>query len=323
VEGVEPMTTKGDTRARRLEHAVTGAALHQRRTAVRQWRVARRQSRRLRGVVEGARYRLAGRGPDPLAGDDVLAERVRAMLGPIEKRLDVPRAHVMVTGHVATLHGEVGTLAEALSLTGAAGAVPGVMAVRCRLHVGLLPGQGRPSQGRLRRRAPSDPLGVLLDAAARAGVGVEQAPTAVRAVVEAFVACLPAGERRRLYAGMPGDLRRLAVPRHRCRWTNQPADLVASVAEVSGLGDLIRAERVTVAVLGALGDVLRPDDAARVGVALPPALRPLWQLARHLGHPTGGRPRRVWRQVCPGEWQWTPAPIGFNPNPAHGRREGR
>jgi len=223
--------------------------------------------------VEGARYRLAGRGPDPLAGDDILAERVRATLGPVQKRLDVPRVHVMVTSHVVTLHGEVGTIAEALSLTGAAGAVPGVMAVRCRLHVGLLPGQGRPSQGRLRRRAPSDPLLALLDAAARAGVGVEQAPTAVRAVVEALVACLPAGERRRLYAGMPGDLRRL-VPRHRCRWTNQPADLVASVAEVSGLGDLIRAERVTVAVLGALGDVLRPDDAARIGIALPPALRP-------------------------------------------------
>jgi uncharacterized protein (DUF2267 family) len=92
---------------------------------------------------------------------------------------------------------------------------------------------------------------------------------------------------------------------------------------VSGLGDLIRAERVTVAVLGALGDVLRPDDAARIGISLPPALRPLWQLARHQGHPTGARPRRAWHQVCPGEWQWTPAPNGFDPNPAPGRREGR
>jgi uncharacterized protein (DUF2267 family) len=309
------MTTNGDAPARRLEDGLTGTALHPRRTAVRQWRVACRRSRRLRGVVEGARYRLAGRGPDLLAGDDVLADRVRSTLGPIEKRLDVPRVHVMVTNHVVTLHGEVGTVAEALSLTWAAGAVPGVMAVRCQLHVGLLPGQGRPSQGRLRRRAPSEPLGVLLDAA-RASVGAEQAPTAVRAVVEAFAACLPACERGRLYAGLPGDLRRLAIPRHRCRWTDRPADLVSCVAEVSGLGDLIRAERLTVAVLGAMSDILQPADAARVGEALPPALRPLWQLPRHQDHPTGAR-RRVWRQVCRGEWQWTLTPNGSNPTPAH------
>jgi uncharacterized protein (DUF2267 family) len=275
------MTARGHDVGRRLEHAMAGAATSPRRTAVRQWRSARRQARHLRGIVEGARYRLAGRGPDPLAGDDVLVDRVRAALGPVEKRLDVPRAHVMVTDHVVTLHGEVGTIAEALSLTWAAGAVPGVMAVRCRLHVGLLPGQGRPSQDRLRERGPSGTLAVMLDAAARAGVGAQLAPTAVRAVVEAFAACLPAGERGRLLASLPGDLRRLAIPRHRCRWTDHPADLVASVAEVSGLGDLLQAERVTVAVLGALGDVLRPGDAARVRLALPPGLRSLWELAGH------------------------------------------
>ena len=213
-----------------------------------------------------------------------MADRVRSTLGPVEKRLDVPRAHVTVTDHVATLHGEVGTIAEALSLTWAAGAVPGVEAVRCRLHVGLLPGQGRPSQARLRQRPPSKPLGDLLDAAARAGVGADRAPTAVRAVVEAFAACLPARDRGRLYEDLPADLRRLAMPRHRCRWTDQPADLLCCVAEASGLGsDLVAAERLTLAVLGGLSGVLRPADAARIGHALPPALRPLWQLARRHG----------------------------------------
>jgi uncharacterized protein (DUF2267 family) len=273
VEGVETMTT--------------GAVMRQGRTAARQWRVALRQSRRVRRIVQGARYRLARRGPDPLAGDDIVAERVRASLGLVSKRLDVPRAHVMVTGHVATLHGEVGTIAEALSLAGAAGAVPGVMAVRCRLHVGLLPGQGRPSQGRLRQRLPSKGLSDLLDAAARAGVGAEQAPTAVRAVVEAFAACLPAGERGRLSAGLPADLRRLALPRHRCRWTDQPADLLNCVAEVSGLGDLVRAERLTVAVLRGLSEILPPADAARIDQALAPTLRPLWRLVRRPAPPAG------------------------------------
>jgi uncharacterized protein (DUF2267 family) len=306
-----------------VDRMTTGGAVHQGRTVARQWRDARRQSRRLRGIVEGARYRLARRGPDPLAGDDIVAERVRASLGLVSKRLDVPRAHVMVTGHVATLHGEVGTIAEALSLARAAGAVPGVMAVRCRLHVGLLPGQGRPSHGRMRRRAPSEPLHVLLDAAAQAGAGAEQAPTAVRAVVEAFAACLPARERGRLSAALPADLRRLALPRHRCRWTDQPADLLNCVTEVSGLGDLVRAERLTVAVLGGLSEILPPADAARIEPALAPPLRPLWRLARRQGQPQPpGARRRVWREVSRGEWQWTLTPNGSNPTPARLDAEG-
>ncbi len=305
------MTARRHQPARRLEHAVTDVALRPPRMAVRQWRTTRRQGRRLRGVMEGTRYRLAGRGPDPLVSDDVLADRIRSALGPVQKRLDVPRAHVMVTDHVAILHAEVGTIAEALGLAGAAGAVPGVMAVRCQLHVGLLPGQGRPSQGRLGRRAPSQPLRRLLDAAALAGAGADRAPTAVRAVVEAFAACLPARERYRLLAGLPADLRRLTAPRHPCRWTDQPADLVTCVAHTSGLGDLVRAERVTVAVLDALGGVLPPVDAARVGPALPPGLRPLWYLAFPPAH---SRPRRqVWREVLRGEWQWTLTPNGSNP----------
>src|ERR1700687_6230895 len=54
----------------------------------------------------GILYRLAGRRPDPDVSDDVLADRIRSTLGPLEKRLDVPRVHVMVEDHVAVLHGE-------------------------------------------------------------------------------------------------------------------------------------------------------------------------------------------------------------------------
>jgi uncharacterized protein (DUF2267 family) len=222
-----------------------------------------------------------------LAGDDIVADRVRSALGPVCKRLDVPRAHVMVSDHVVTLHGEVDTVAEALTLSWAAGAVPGVLAVRCRLHVGLLPHQGRPSQGRLRQHPASTTLGGLLEAAGRGGVGADQAPTAVRAVVEAFGACLPAGERERLYSGLPRDLRRLAMPRHRCQWTDRPADLLSCVAEVTGVGDLVRAERLTVAVLGRLSKVLSPVEASCIEHALPAELRPLWQLAR--GNETASR----------------------------------
>lgn len=314
------MTSIREAPARRLDQAVTGAALRPGRAAARQWRVARQRSRRLRGIMAGARYGLQRRAPDPLASDDIVADRVRSALGPVCKRLDVPRAHVMVTDHVATLHGEVGTVAEALTLTWAAGAVPGVMAVRSRLHVGLLSQQDRPSEGRLRQRPASTILGDLLEAAGRAGVGANQAPTAVRAVVEAFAACLPACERERLYAGLPRDVRRLATPRHRCQWTDQPADLLSCVAEVSGVLDLVRAERLTVAVLGSLSVALSPAEASSIEQALPAPLRSLWQLARDQERPAGLR-GRVWRQVRRGEWQWTLKPNGSNPTPSRQDRQ--
>lgn len=76
--------------------------------------MARRRGRYLRGVLGGTGCRLAVAGRSPV-GDDVLADRVRSRPGPVRKRLDVPRVHVMVTGHVVTLQGEVGTLGEVIT----------------------------------------------------------------------------------------------------------------------------------------------------------------------------------------------------------------
>ena len=66
-----------------------------------------RRARRLRGVGSGAWYRLSGHRPDPNVSDDILVQRVRSALGPIEKELDLPRVHVMVEDGLAILHGEV------------------------------------------------------------------------------------------------------------------------------------------------------------------------------------------------------------------------
>jgi hypothetical protein len=140
-----------------LAHRVRHERAHAGRAVV-------RRGRYLHGVWEGRWYRLTRYEPDYLVGDDVLADRVRSSLGVVAKRLDVPQPHVMVTNHVVSLHGEVGTVGEALTLAGAAGAVPGVLGVDSRLHVGLLPGHGRPSQSRLRQQpatvhGPSVPAG--------------------------------------------------------------------------------------------------------------------------------------------------------------------
>lgn len=269
-----------------------------------------RRGRYLHGVWEGKWYRLTRHEPDYLVGDDVLADRVRSSLGVVAKRLDVPRPHVMVTNHVVSLHGEVATVGEALTMAGAAGAVPGVLGVDCRLHVGLLPGQGRPSQGRLQQRPPSGALQYLLAVAARAGLGTDHATPAVHAVLDSFVGCLPAAERRRLLACLPADVRGLAVHARRgSPWTGDPVELVARVAEVSGLGDPVRAERVTEAVLAALREVLPATRAAHIAAALPPGLRPLWRLAgQTAGTPGWPIRRRVWKEVCRGEWRWTDVP---------------
>jgi BON domain-containing protein len=117
-------------------------------------RVARRQIDLLRrrlgdagGRLRGVSYRLRGRRPDPGVADPVLADRVRSALGPIEKRLDLPRVHVMVERHVVLLHGDVGTEAQAREIEEAVGAVSGVRGVESHLHVGLLRSDTRPSAG--------------------------------------------------------------------------------------------------------------------------------------------------------------------------------
>ena len=117
--------------------------------ALRQWvRAAGRTLRHLSGRLRGTAYRLSGGHPDPRVPDDVLADRIRSSLGPIEKRLDLPRIHVMVEKHVVLLHGDVATTADADELVAAVERVPGVAGVESRLHVGLLPGDTRPSEGR-------------------------------------------------------------------------------------------------------------------------------------------------------------------------------
>src|SRR5688572_12775553 len=66
-------------------------------------RVADRATRRRRydeGRLQGVTYRIRGGRPDPDVSGNVLADRIRSMLGPLEKRLDLPHVHVLVEDHV-------------------------------------------------------------------------------------------------------------------------------------------------------------------------------------------------------------------------------
>lgn len=118
------------------------------RAARRRLHSANRTAKYVGGQLHGAAYRARGGHPDPHVPDDVLADRVRSSLGTLEKRLDLPRVHVMVQKHVVSLHGSVGTRADADAIEQAVGAVSGVMGVDSHLHVGLTAGDCRPSRGR-------------------------------------------------------------------------------------------------------------------------------------------------------------------------------
>lgn len=110
-------------------------------------REIRRRARFALGRWEGLMYRLQGRQPRELVADDVLADRIRSAIGPLEKRLDVPHLNVTVEGRVALLHGVVGTDDDAAAIERAVSDIAGVRGVVSHLHTGLAPGDSRPSAG--------------------------------------------------------------------------------------------------------------------------------------------------------------------------------
>jgi len=131
-----------------LERTEWGRRLS-RRTARRVARLARYES----GRLEGLRYHLAGRSPDPSVTDALLADRVRSSLGPLEHRLEIPRVHVTACGHDVTLHGELDSPWHADQVVEAVAKVPGVARVQSRLRVGPLRAENRPPHAPARRRA--------------------------------------------------------------------------------------------------------------------------------------------------------------------------
>jgi uncharacterized protein (DUF2267 family) len=219
-----------------------------------------------------------GQTPPASTADDVLADRIRSTLGPLEQRLDVPRVHVMVEGRVALLHGDVGTASEAGQIEQAVQAVPGVTGVESYLHLGLLRSDTRPSEGR-REHAVSDARKRLLATAVQAGVAERQAALVVRAVLSRFAERLPDGERRHLVGHLPADVRSmLEAPRrlgHPRRVRSLP-DLVFLTLVSTDAIEPATAPDVVTSVLAEL-HALVPEEVADVAAVLPADLRAFWQ----------------------------------------------
>jgi uncharacterized protein (DUF2267 family) len=261
-------------------------------------RAARRARNRLvregRYVVAGLPglvYRLEGRRPDPDVGDDVLVDRIRSSLGPLERRLDVPRVHVMVADHVAILHGEVPDERDADVIEQAVMRVSGVQGVESHLHIGLTRGDTRPSDGRAVAPLPSVALQGLLDAAEVSGAQHPRA--ALHAVLSGFLDRLPDDERAQVFAHLPADVRALArSPRRRGQRPPRLKTVPQLVAAITGEGGIEpqRAETITRSVLAALHAIVR-DEARDISAVLPAELRELWDAgASTSGASSGARP---------------------------------
>jgi len=92
-----------------------------------------RRARHTIGRAKGLAYHALRRHPDADVDDATLADRVRSSLGPLEKRLQMPRAHVTVEDGVVILHGEAPSSEAAAQIVHAVERVAGVRGVRSHL----------------------------------------------------------------------------------------------------------------------------------------------------------------------------------------------
>lgn len=251
-------------------------------------RATRRLGRRLGGRFSALRHRLLGPGAVADVSDHVVADRVRSMLGPVEKRLDLPRLHVMVEDGIAVLHGAVAAGEDEAELIRTVASVPGVHAVDARLHLGLSSADTRPSEGR-RRPLPSSAFRRLTAAAGTAAdLGEGERAAAVSAVLSTLLERVPRDEREHLLVHLPEDVRRLALhPRspsdaaRSIRTQHEFAEAVERLALLDGVDGItgpVRALVVSRAVLSELRRLI-PEEAADVAAVLPAELRELWESA--------------------------------------------
>jgi uncharacterized protein (DUF2267 family) len=217
--------------------------------------------------------------PFAAVDDDVLADRVRSELGPLVGQLDLPHPHVMVEKGMVLLHGDVDTDRSAATIERAVLSVSGVRGIRSHLHVGLLPSDSRPSEGRAVHR-PSAAYGRLLDAARDAGAEGDdaQVEAAVSAVLSALVTRLPVDERRQFLSHLPTDVRALAVPaQHHWheRLIRRRSEFLITVDQADAMAPGVLRSVVN-NVIGTLRQLV-PEEAADVAAVLPHDLRQLWR----------------------------------------------
>jgi uncharacterized protein (DUF2267 family) len=176
---------------------------------------------------------------DPAAHvtDQDLADQVRTALGPVVKALDLPRIHVMAEGLYVLLHGEVGSESDALAIEDVVLNMPGVIGVESHLHIGLIRGDTRPSEG---KPGPSEMMTALMHAADNIGIdGVTAKAAAVRAALTVIFDQIPPGERQHVFGHLPADVVAFVKPRRhigeaRLHW-RRPINVAVAISLRGGI----------------------------------------------------------------------------------------
>jgi uncharacterized protein (DUF2267 family) len=214
-------------------------------------------------------------GPDGEREHDV-ADHVRTALGPLLKDLDLPRIHVMAEGHRVLLHGDVASAADAIVIEDSVLSMPSVDSVESHLHVGLIPGDTRPSEG---VHEPSEMYRTLFDEAALVGLTDERVVrTAIAGVLTAILNQVPPDERSHVIAHFPHDVAKLAKPRRHIGEAAQHWHTVSSLETDASLRAGISLE-TAVALLPKVILVLRvfvPEEDHDVQACLTRHLREYW-----------------------------------------------
>lgn len=211
-----------------------------------------------------------------LAENADLADRIKSLLGPLTKTLDLPHIHVMAEGKRILLHGDVGTKWDAEKIEDTVADMAGVEAVESHLHVGLLNSDTRPSEAAPER---STMMSDLFDAAASVDICGNPAQAAVWGTLIAILEQIPPESRRHVSNHFPADVRTLLFPRRhlgdeRTHWTTVLA-LDASAALRGGMR-LESAEVLVPLVIGVLRKYIPEEDHA-IHAILNTHLKELWQ----------------------------------------------
>jgi BON domain len=208
-----------------------------------------------------------------------LADRVKTMLGPIVNAMDLPRIHVMAEGTRVLLHGDVANETDASVLEEVVKSLPEVTSVESHLHVGLLPGDTRPSDAADDNQ--SEMMGALLGAAEAIGITGGPARSAVWGTLSAILEQIPPNERRHVISHFPDDVAVFAKPRQHfgdenLHWKTELALDVA--ASLRGGIDLPSAEVLVPLVIGVLRRFV-PEEDRDVQATLHTALKDLWRVS--------------------------------------------
>jgi len=205
-----------------------------------------------------------------------LADQVRTRVGPLIKRLNLPRIHIMAEGKRVLLHGDVGSEADAVAIEAEVAGLAHVDSVESHLHIGLIPGDSRPSDS---STPASSMMTQLLKAAEAIGLSGEPARAAAWGAMTAVLEQIPPDERRHVIDHFPLDVSAFVKPRRRfgdenIHWQSE-LELEAAVALRGGIS-LDDAEMLVPSVIGLLRKFV-PEEDRDVQATLHTHLRELWQ----------------------------------------------